>query len=213
VQQNFGSGGSPSATVSTPAGAVTLTTSFARYSVTVAVPSISGKTIGSTGDTSYLELNLWTSAGATYATRASSIGVQNFTASIWGVQIEYGSLATPFQTASGGSPQAELEMCQRYFQRWAQPQFSRAGFIYADTITSAIFVDKLPTLLRTSPTITFTNMTANGNAITAASLASMSDRNNTVGLNLTTSGVVANVMYQLYTASGQTGVISYSSEL
>jgi hypothetical protein len=38
LQQIFGSGGSPSATVSIAAGAVTLTTSFARYSVTVAVP-------------------------------------------------------------------------------------------------------------------------------------------------------------------------------
>ena len=118
VQQNFGSGGSPSATVSTPAGAVTLTTSFARYSVTVAVPSISGKTVGSTANTSYLELNLWTSSGATNATRASSIGIQNFTASIWGVQVEYGSLATPFQTASGGSPQAELAMCKYYYSRY-----------------------------------------------------------------------------------------------
>ena len=87
VKQNFGSGGSPSATVSTPAGASTLTTSFARYSVSVAIPSISGKTLGTTANTSYLELNLWTSAGATYATPASSIGIQNFTASIWGVQL------------------------------------------------------------------------------------------------------------------------------
>jgi hypothetical protein len=116
VKQNFGSGGSPSATVSVPAGASTLTTSFARYSVSVAIPSISGKTLGTTANTSYLELNLWTSAGATYATPASSIGIQNFTASIWGVQLEYAASATYFTTATG-TLQGELGACLRYYQR------------------------------------------------------------------------------------------------
>jgi hypothetical protein len=142
VQQNFGSGGSPSATVSIPAGAVTLTTSFARYSVTVAVSSLSGKTIGSTAGTSYLELNLWTSAGATYATRASSIGVQNFTASIWGVQVEYGSKATPFQLSGGGSPQNELAECQRYYWRGLAPS-SAASYgtgLSTATTASTIFI-------------------------------------------------------------------------
>jgi len=116
LEQNFGSGGSPSTAVSIPAGSITLTTSWARYSVTVAVPSISGKTIGTSINSSYLQLNLWTSAGATFATRASSIGIQNFTAQIWGVQVEFGSTATPFQTASGTFA-GELALCQRYYWR------------------------------------------------------------------------------------------------
>jgi hypothetical protein len=150
VQQNFGSGGSPSAAVSTPAGAVTLTTSWARYSVTVAVPSISGKTIGSTANSSYLELNLWTSAGATYATRASSVGVQNFTASIWGVQAEYGLLATPFQIATG-TLATELVACQRYYWRWnALSVFATLGVGTATSTTVVAATVYHPVPMRTT---------------------------------------------------------------
>lgn len=150
VQQNFGSGGSPSATVSTPAGAITLTTSFARYSVTVTVPSISGKTIGTTANTSYLELNLWTSSGATNATRASSIGIQNFTASIWGVQVEYGATATPFQIATG-TLATELVACQRYYNT---NNFAFRATAGVGTGLSYAFTTYLPPM-RSTPTLSF----------------------------------------------------------
>ena len=111
LSQSFGSGGS--AQVNTALGAVTLTTSWARYSLSVTVPSISGKTIG-TADS--LTLGLWTSAGTTFATRASSIGIQTATIDMWGVQVEYGSKATPFETATG-TLGGELALCQRYYYR------------------------------------------------------------------------------------------------
>lgn len=58
LAQCFGTGGSPSSTVSAiGATKVNLTTSWQKLTVTASVPSISGKTLGSNGD-DYLELNL-----------------------------------------------------------------------------------------------------------------------------------------------------------
>lgn len=111
LAQIFGSGGS-SAVTAAVTGTATLSTSWARYSITGTVPSLSGKTIGTSSELSAI---FWVSAGATYAARASSIGIQNNTFDIWGVQLEAGSVATPFTTATG-TIQGELAACQRYFR-------------------------------------------------------------------------------------------------
>jgi hypothetical protein len=113
VEQYFGSGGSPSASVDTLGGQVTLSTSWARYTVTISVPSISGKTLG-TSNNDFLQLNLWTSAGTDYNSRTNSLGIQSNTFEVWGVQLEAGSVATAFQTATG-TIQGELAACQRYY--------------------------------------------------------------------------------------------------
>lgn len=97
--QNFGSGGSTQ--VSVTGASHSLTTSWQRFNVSVSVPSISGKTIGTS---SYLALTL----AANSLTGSQTIDV-------WGTQLEAGSSVTDFVTASGNSPQAELAMCQRYF--------------------------------------------------------------------------------------------------
>jgi len=100
AQQYFGASGSPSSRVNTYFGQVTLSTSWARYSVTGTVPSISGKTLGTDGS-DCLYINLWVSGGSTWNSRTGSIGLQNATFQIWGVQAEAGSTMTDFQTATG----------------------------------------------------------------------------------------------------------------
>ena len=100
LSQNFGSGGS--ATVTTSAGTQALTTSWARYSFTVSVPSISGKTIGTSSNLA-LEIGVAATTG-------------NVVFDLWGVQVEAGSVATAFQTATG-TVQGELAACQRYYYR------------------------------------------------------------------------------------------------
>jgi len=152
LQQYFGTGGSPSATVNTYAGQATISTSFARYSITGTVPSISGKTIGSNNNDA-LNLNIWTSSGSDTAARTGSIGIQNNTFDIWGVQIEAGSTATPFTTATG-TLQGELAACQRYYYRSASSSASRPiGFhLYGQSATSGQAVGMAKVTMRVAPT-------------------------------------------------------------
>jgi hypothetical protein len=113
-QQSFGTGGSPSATVNHLAGQLTLSTSWARYSISTTLPSIVGKTVGTTDATSSLQLFIWTSGGTNFNARTNSLGIQSNTFDFWGVQIESGSIATPFEQRPIGT---ELLLCQRYFSR------------------------------------------------------------------------------------------------
>jgi hypothetical protein len=110
--QNFGTGGSPSTGSTTHISQITLSTSWNRYSVTYTVPSISGKTIGTTENTSYYSLYLIYAAGSFFNSITGSLGWQQNTFDIWGVQLEKGSSATPFEQRPIG---AELSLCQRYF--------------------------------------------------------------------------------------------------
>lgn len=150
MYQFFGDGGSPSAVVSTAATAPVISTSWARYSVTVAVPSISGKTIGTSGNDS-LQLTLWFSGGADFNVRSGSVGIQNNTFDLWGVQVESGSVANPFRRNSN-SLQGELSACQRYYQRFtANATFSFFGNGYIHSSTQARYYISFPTFLRAAP--------------------------------------------------------------
>jgi hypothetical protein len=157
TNQNFGAGGSVSATVDTYAGNVTISTAWERYSLTFVNPSISGKTFGTTNSIGFLNLRFWLSAGSTFDSRTGSIGTQNSTISIWGVQLEYGSVATPFQTATG-TIQGELAACQRYFQL-ITGSGDTAGVWYATDAASLSY--KCPVLMRTTPTPTFNTVFTN----------------------------------------------------
>jgi hypothetical protein len=148
IDQYFGTGGNPSAPVSLDGIAVTVSTTFARYNVTFALPSIAGKVIGSNGD-HCTEVNFWFSSGATNAVRAGNVGVQSGAIGIWGVQLEIGPTATPLEKLD---PQVDLANCQRFYQtggRWGMCGNALAGI-------SEESYAPLPVVMRATPTVTYT---------------------------------------------------------
>jgi hypothetical protein len=96
--QAFGSvGGGASAPVnSIGVTTLSLTTTWQRFVVTVAIPSISGKTIFEDG-TSFLSFNIWLDAGSNFNSRTNSLGQRSGTYEFALMQLEAGPLATPFE--------------------------------------------------------------------------------------------------------------------
>ena len=205
ANQNFGSGGS--ADVDTNfTGTASVTTSYQRFSFTVTVPSISGKTIGTS---SFLGIRLFLPAGTTP------------TIDIWGVQVEAGSVATAFQTATG-TLQGELAACQRYYYR-ITPSVTNGAFSvgnnYSTTINTSVIYPKVT--LRTTPTLETSGTASNykintaGTAVTCSSVPVI-DQTSTdiIALNSTVaSGLTAGNAGILAANSGTTSILAFSAEL
>ena len=174
LQQYFGSGGSPSSQI-TGIGVTThnLTTSWQKFTVTTTIPSISGKTIG-TNSNDYLALNFWFEAGSNLSSRTNSLGNQSGTFDIAQVQLEEGTVATPFEHRPIGM---ELSLCQRYFCKTGQNIFIGRG-----NSNSAVFGVTLPVSMRSTPTIAITN----GNIVVYDHDSNESSSTDTVTVNSST---------------------------
>lgn len=215
-EQNFGTGGSPSSAVLTYVNNVTLSTSWARYSVTASIPSISGKTIGTAND-SYLTLVLWVSAGSNFNSRTGSIGIQNNTFQIWGVQAENGSVATAFQTATG-TLQGELAACYRYFQRIGSESpnsvFTYYGMGFAASATDIKIVIPLLAVMRTAPSMSYLAASEyNHYGFTPTTIATDTSANHTISVATTSTGLTTRGAYPLYADSTNSSYIDISAEL
>ena len=123
IMQYFGTGGSPSSAVETDfATSITLNTTWTKYTYTVTLPSVSGKTIG----TNYNDhLRLWICA---MMDDDAGKGVQ-----IAQVQLERGSTASPFEFRSY---QDELHSCHRYYEVIGRGERAQNGSIGVGTIGS-----------------------------------------------------------------------------
>jgi hypothetical protein len=145
IYRNYGTGGST--TESFSASTITLTSSWARYSATFTIPSISGKTVGTNSCLEVQPIRITDSLTHTF--------------DVWGVQFEAGPVATPFQTATG-TIQGELAACQRYYYQWtAANAYSPFGVGFTQGTTLAILYKAMPVVMRTTPTLTTTGTAAN----------------------------------------------------
>lgn len=149
IDQNFGSGGSTA--VNGSGTAVAISTTWTRYTVTLTIASATGKTVGAGNNTA---LNLWYSSAATNATRSGTVGVQSGTISIWGVQLEIGSLAT---TLEKPDLNYDLANCSRF----CQIVYVALRSAYTATANFWQSIQILPMYTTPTTTLVVTGLTAN----------------------------------------------------
>jgi hypothetical protein len=202
LAQVFGSGGSTLVNITSTTQAVTA--SWARYTLTVAVPSISGKTIGTS---SYLRLNIL------------QVAASGSVLDLWGVQLEAASTASNFQTATG-TKQGELAACQRYYWRSTGVEaYGRvAGQGIAQSTTGVIFAPSLPVTMRVYPTsIDYANLCVyDGVTIlssSAVTLQSGAGSLNSTSVNAAVTGAVTYRPYFLAANNNTAGYIGFNAEL
>jgi hypothetical protein len=206
--QDFGSGGSSAVNfaITTPP---TFTTSWVRYSYSVNVPSITGKTIGT----------------------SSSLGLRIFlpnnaiqTLDIWGVQIEASSVASPFQTATG-TKQGELAACQRYYYRAGVGTTgvgsATTGMVapsaFSQTTTTAVLAMQFPVTMRVEPSaiefssIAFRQSDGASFAMSAAAMAVPTA--SAAQVYATVSGVTANRPGYIEKNGTTAGYVAFIAEL
>jgi hypothetical protein len=203
IDQVFGTGGSGTVTITPSPTTLAVTTSWARYSYTVTLPSIAGKTIG-TGSHIRPRIN-FTGTAATFDT--------------WGWQIEYGSKATPFETATG-TIQGELSACQRYYVRWGgDSTYQYFATMAADASTTTMLGSVFfPVKMRTSPTLSSAGswMCYVGSSIKSTSSQIGSDAGGTLvyGINLVgMSGLTSGDAGNLRANNDLTAFLAFSAEL
>lgn len=201
VAQYFGSSGST--VVNTNLTAPTITTSWARYTHTFTMPSISGKTISGGNDGIFINIK----------------GAINNALDIWGVQLEAGDTATAFQTATG-TLAGELAACQRYYWRWTAANnynYFLLGSAYGST--NALFGVQMPTQMRSAPTsVDFANLThydgVSFTAVTNLTINSATQGPN--GTQLTSSAASGLTQYRPYfllSNNTTNGYVGLSAEL
>jgi hypothetical protein len=171
--QEFGSGGSPSSSV-LEVGVTTcaLTTSWQKFEVTVDIPSISGKTLGTTNDGDMAVL-FWFDAGSNWDARSNSLGQQSGTFDIAQVQLEAGSVATPFEVRPPG---VELSLCQRYYQliTWGLENYVNTGYTRSTQTITFTVMRAVPTVTRITTGATQVNI-RNSNPSTYAYIYGLSN--------------------------------------
>jgi hypothetical protein len=215
LQQNFGTGGSPSATTdgtliasSTGNAQYTPTSTWTRHWFTYSLPSVSGKTFGTNNDSYVLVRPFQYTATTT-----------NTSLDIWGVQVEAGSVATAFQTATG-TIQGELAACQRYYFRSVAGNGSdyaafAQGFAESTTVFWAYL--KTPISMRSRPTVLEYGGTlgASTNAADITISAITLDQSNAeMGvLRCTATGLTANRPYSFRAANSASAYVALSAEL
>jgi len=201
LTQNSGSGGTGGANFNS--SNITLSTAWTRYSITTTLTSLSGVTIGTS---SYLAVVLNMPINTT------------MTIDTWGWQVEAGSVATPFTTASN-TLQGELALCQRYYFRATCPQaYSPFGVGFGDSSSKIDFQFMYPVTMRiAASSVDYSTLLAydGTNTIAVSSLALQANAAATNGVRLWATMASSPTAYRMYqiVANAGSGYIGINAEL
>lgn len=199
--QNFGSGGSSAVDTSMSLSSTGVGTSWTRYTATATLPSITGKTVGANN---YVQ----------YFIRIAGIsnGIVLDTAN-W--QIEAGSVATNFQTATG-TLQGELAACKYYYDK-------RGGLTGTGTILGSAMSNSagnnaafsFPIMMRVAPTSvdhSGLRLSDTSSGFTVSSVTLTNATSTTGNVNVATTGMTS--FRGCYLDASATGnFIAFSAEL
>lgn len=183
LAQSFGSGGSPSATAYSNVQTFTVTSTFQFFSIQLAIPSLSGKTIGTIPTADYIGLTfiLYKQDNTIFGDSLGVIGTYSTTPflDLAQVQLEPGPIATPFELRP---IEMELKMCQRTFERvGGNAQFDILLQSYTTIGGAAAQMVPYKVTKRVVPAITKFGTWAIGNVTAQPSIIGTS---NTFGVNL-----------------------------
>jgi len=184
---------------------IAVTTSWQRFSYTFTMPTYSGYTPNNTSD--FFGIRIWYPSNTT------------FTFDTWGWQLEAGSNATPFQTATG-TIQGELAACHRYYFRYtsatASGNYMPFGMGHGVDVNNARWMFQYPVTTRAIPTLTFTAAStfqrSYGNVLTSINPGEVG-RNSTSVDVIKAGEFTANSAVIISAAANQTAYIEVSSEL
>lgn len=135
VRQNFGVGGDTTVTVNNPGAVITVTPTWQKVVRTFTLPSVAGKTIGTSHSTIFL------------VARRDNLQIEFDLAQ---VQLEFGTVATDFETRSYA---VEALLCQRYYYVLEVPVGSPMAVGHVATTTAAVFHVPFPVCMRVLPTV------------------------------------------------------------
>jgi hypothetical protein len=126
IQVNYGIGGSAQEDLANSQQLFTLSSSWQRFTLTLDYTDLSGKTIGT-------ESNI----RVQFKQPNNDTSTSSWEMDITGVQLELGSVATPFEHRSYGE---ELALCMRYYEKMVVAGADVAvGFIEGDTLGSQLY--------------------------------------------------------------------------
>lgn len=190
----YGTGGTPTVEENIKGSVYILSGGWEKISITKTLPDfINGKTYG-TYENDYFRVLIYTQSSSTNI--SPEIFYQSGTFDIAQVQLEEGSVATPFENRPYG---LELLLCRRYYQ-------AGGGFVtlFSGNVTNGVLYSNkiyLPVNMRTTPTVVLTD--AGGNSNFQATSGAVFSNTTCIREDRVASGTGSGTFQSTFTASAE----------